>query len=224
MSSSNIVSAVIRNTPTYGAPITGATFLDNPHLVTEFLEYCDVLDIVRFTSSTKVNASIACDYLKQRLRRIVRPFFAKTTDDFLDNMSTCNAVISGSAALHFLLALKSTPWHATDLDLYVPQSNASQFVTLLTQLGYQVIHRTKADHSFYSHSNILTVLSLSNGDRRIDLIVSKKQAAAAPIFQFHSTAVMNFVTRDKLFCAYPELTFRGLSLVNGGPLYICRRG
>jgi len=35
---------------------------------------------------------------------------------------------------------------------------------------------------------------------------------------------MNFISPDKFFYAYPKLTFRGLSLINGGPLYVCRRG
>ncbi|KAI6141999.1 hypothetical protein BKA82DRAFT_162691, partial [Pisolithus tinctorius] len=34
------------------------------------------------------------------------------------------------------------------------------------------------------------------------------------IFQYHSTVLMNFVTDDSVFCAYPELTFELRSLVN----------
>ena len=36
---------------------------------------------------------------------------------------------------------------------------------------------------------------------------------------FHSTAVMNFVTANGIFCAYPKLTLAYLSMVNPAPIY-----
>ncbi|KAI6152548.1 hypothetical protein BKA82DRAFT_142684 [Pisolithus tinctorius] len=43
--------------------------------------------------------------------------------------------------------------------------------------------------------------------------------AVSPIFQFHSMAVMNLITADHIFCAYPALTLCGLSIVNPGTVY-----
>ena len=34
------------------------------------------------------------------------------------------------------------------------------------------------------------------------------------------TAVMNFVSLHHIFCAYPDLTFQRLSLINPGPIYL----
>ncbi|KIM69882.1 hypothetical protein SCLCIDRAFT_89022, partial [Scleroderma citrinum Foug A] len=97
-------------------------------------------------------------------------------------MCTCDAVISGSVALHFLLSTNQTNWTPTDLDLYVPQANACQLVSL--------------------------------GICKFDVVISKRVMAAAPIFQFHTTVVMNFISPGRYFCAYPALTFCGLSMVN----------
>ena len=49
--------------------------------------------------------------------------------------------------------------------------------------------------------------------------MSKVPASFAPIFQYHSMAAMNFVSAHHMFCAYPELTLRGLSMTNPGPFY-----
>ena len=62
-------------------------------------------------------------------------------------------------------------------------------------------------------------MTLSNGKRSLVVIVSKAPASIVPIFQYHSTVAMNFVSAKHIFCAYPELTLRGLSMINPGPFY-----
>ena len=212
------------NIPAFGNPIAAATLLNNEHLVSMLLAYCDIHDIVRFATSTKVNAATACKYLACHLCNENLPFFVNTKQ-FFEIMCTCDAVISGSVALHFLPATNQTNWTPTDLDLYMPKANVHQLVSLLGDHGYQVVHQGEVDNSPYTHSNIHTMVSLSNNSiRKIDVVVSKRVAAAAPIFQFHSTIVMNFVSPSRYFCAYPALTFHGLSMVNPGPLYVGRHG
>ncbi|KIO00335.1 hypothetical protein M404DRAFT_54193, partial [Pisolithus tinctorius Marx 270] len=48
----------------------------------------------------------------------------------------------------------------------------------------------------------------------IDVIMSSTVAAMSPIFEFHSTAVMNFIVANHVFCAYPTLTLHKMSMVN----------
>ena len=62
-------------------------------------------------------------------------------------------------------------------------------------------------------------LHFSNGLRTIEIIVSKTESTCTPIFQFHSTAVMNFFNADGIFCAYPNHTLAYLSMVNPGRVY-----
>ncbi|KIN97310.1 hypothetical protein M404DRAFT_160711, partial [Pisolithus tinctorius Marx 270] len=59
----------------------------------------------------------------------------------------------------------------------------------------------------------------SNGTHHIDVIVSRTSTAISPLFQFHSTAVMNFISADSIFCAYPNLTFHRRALINSLPVY-----
>ena len=47
---------------------------------------------------------------------------------------------------------------------------------------------------------------------------SRRDAAFASIFQFHSITVMNFVSADRIFCTYPHLTFSYFSIVNPGTM------
>ena len=211
------------NIPVFGKPITTTMLLDNTHLVSMLLAYCDVRDIVHFAASTKVNAATAHEYLNCHLHDVILPF-VENTKQFFKIMCTCDAVISGSVALHFLLSTNQTNWTPTDLDLYVPQANACQLVSLLGDHSYQVVHQGEVDNSPYTHSNIHTMLTLSSGICKFDVVVSKRVMAAAPIFQFHTTVVMNFISPGRYFCAYPALTFCGLSMVNPGPLYVGRHG
>ncbi|KIO08143.1 hypothetical protein M404DRAFT_108858, partial [Pisolithus tinctorius Marx 270] len=53
-----------------------------------------------------------------------------------------------------------------------------------------------------------------NGEKLIDVIISKTTSALSPIFQFHSTAVMNFFTANSLFCTYPLLTLHHCAMIN----------
>ncbi|KIK22943.1 hypothetical protein PISMIDRAFT_47531, partial [Pisolithus microcarpus 441] len=57
----------------------------------------------------------------------------------------------------------------------------------------------------YANSKVASVIVISNGHTKIDIIISQTSAAISPIFQFHSTAVMNFVSADTIFCCYPNL-------------------
>ncbi|KIK21720.1 hypothetical protein PISMIDRAFT_103556 [Pisolithus microcarpus 441] len=58
----------------------------------------------------------------------------------------------------------------------------------------------------YPHSHILTIFTLYRKTSKIDVIVSNSTTAISPIFQYHSTVLMNFITTHSVFCAYPQLT------------------
>ncbi|KAI6120915.1 hypothetical protein EDD16DRAFT_1444366, partial [Pisolithus croceorrhizus] len=132
-------------------------------------------------------------------------------------LRTCDAVISGSTALHFLLPRLGTPWTPSDLDLYVPQITSVLMLSRLMAQDYRLMTEGDDDEP-YTPSDEVHVVHLTNGLRRIDVVVSGTASALSPIFHFHSTAVMNFVSADTVFCCYPRLTLRHLSLVNAGAL------
>ncbi|KIM52124.1 hypothetical protein SCLCIDRAFT_141871 [Scleroderma citrinum Foug A] len=145
--------------------------------------------------------------------------FFNSGNDLTSILRTCDAVVSGSTALHYLLPLATTPWTLTDLDIYVPLRFCHQLENLLICHGYCIVKQGKHNDSLYSLSKIYMVMSFINNYKKIDVIVCKTDGAVLPIFQFHCTAVMDFITASSIYCAYPSLTFWGLAMINSAPLY-----
>ncbi|KIN98795.1 hypothetical protein M404DRAFT_156900 [Pisolithus tinctorius Marx 270] len=85
--------------------------------------------------------------------------------------------------------------------------------------GYYIIHQSHIDASAYSAAAVCNILTFSNGSCYIDVVVSKTMTTISPLFQFHSTAVMNFISADSIFCTYPGLTLHRHVLINAYPIY-----
>lgn len=140
--------------------------------------------------------------------------FARFIDDvpgFNQLLRSTNSVVSGSIALQMVLPFVSTNWICKDLDIYVARSQDLAVISYLTKQGYGLLN-IQGIRPSYSQSSIHTVVTLSRGEKVIDIIVAAKDIAIRPIFEFHSTLVMNFIAADYLFSAYPWMTsrFRGL--------------
>ncbi|KAI6148715.1 hypothetical protein BKA82DRAFT_118014, partial [Pisolithus tinctorius] len=129
-------------------------------------------------------------------------------------LHSCDAVVSGSCALHVLLPANETSWLPSDLDLYVSYRHLACLSVLLEHKGYAIVCQRTVDAGPYGSSSIHAVVSFANGCHSIDVIVSSTVAAVSPIFEFHSTAMMNFISADHIYCAYPSLTLQEMSLVN----------
>jgi len=104
------------NIPADGIVSPAAVFMDNSHLIEELFAYSNLCDIASFAASSACNATLARLYLEKHLKEITIPFFVKS-DTLFEILRSCDTVISGSTALHFLLA-KATPWSPMDLDIY----------------------------------------------------------------------------------------------------------
>ncbi|KAI6010316.1 hypothetical protein EDC04DRAFT_2540763, partial [Pisolithus marmoratus] len=122
-------------------------------------------------------------------------------------------VISGSTALHILLLEQGTPWTADNLDIYMPQCTITMLLNWLKFEGYYLISNNPHGRQHYTYSLVECVLVISNGECKIDVVVSGTSTALSPIFQFHSTAVMNFISADTIFCCYPTLMLHHQTLV-----------
>ncbi|KAI6146303.1 hypothetical protein BKA82DRAFT_3954609, partial [Pisolithus tinctorius] len=129
------------------------------------------------------------------------------------------AIMSGSCMLHILLPVNKTPWVPTGLDIYVSYLALHQSISHDLCTGYDIVHHQTVHAGPYTSSSIHCVMLFSNNWQLIDVIVSSTVTAVLPIFKFHSTAVMNFITMDNIFCAYLSLTLKLMSMVNAGPLY-----
>ncbi|KAI6095494.1 hypothetical protein F5141DRAFT_971173, partial [Pisolithus sp. B1] len=121
-------------------------------------------------------------------------------------LHTCDAIISGSTALHILFPRLRAPWRPADLDLYMLQITLVLMLSHLTAEEYKIVTEGDDDEVPYTPSNEEHVVQLTNGKWRIDVVVSGMASVLSLIFHFHSTAVMNFVSTNRFFHTYPRLT------------------
>lgn len=158
------------------------------------------------------------DHVKHRIICVGAQYF-RTGAALIDMLRSCDAVVSGSTALRILMPDVGIPWSPSDLDIYLPRHTLTVMLRRMQHEGYTIIAEPPVKRSGYNYSHVSRVLVVGNGQCTVDLVVSRTSTALSPIFQFHSTVVMNFVSADTVFCGYPTLTLRGLSMVNAGPLY-----
>ncbi|KAI6035667.1 hypothetical protein F5J12DRAFT_689224, partial [Pisolithus orientalis] len=110
-------------------------------------------------------------------------------------------------------------WLPTNLDIYVPFWLENLIACLLVGQGYHLHEPASVDVAVYAGTSIHSVHAFSKGHYKIDVIISVNAASIAPVFQFHTTTVMNIVSADCIFYTYPALTMQAHSHVNLTLLY-----
>lgn len=154
------------------------------------------------------------EYLHRR-KLILFARFLNSIDDFNNILQSTGAVISGSSALNIVQA-KEGAVEINDLDVYTTQTNFNQLVQFLEKKEkYKLIGNfSRPPAGPYNTSGISRLLRFKKGDNKIDVIVTNMSAAPSPIFQFHTTVVMNFISADTIFCAYPAWTLNMMGLIH----------
>ena len=187
-----------------------------PSPLDQLLNSSNVESLAHLATTGYFNAEQVRLNLQKRFNSLASPFFSNGTI-LQEILRTCDAVISGSSALHFLLPITTTVWKPKDLDLYVPHRYMKTLTMRLQNLGYQQLPPNT--ESSYSSPHILAVHKFVLRENIIDVIESSTDASFSPIFLFDSTAVMNFISADEIFSAYPNLTLKYKSLLNPHSLY-----
>lgn len=135
-----------------------------------------------------------------------------------------HAVISGSTVLHFMLPRDQRTWVPKDLDLYTNKSGYMHVMSTLALHGYKIYkvytgyptgndqHDTVAEPIGFGVDRVINMRNMH--DLSIDIIISADNSPYMPIFNFHSTALMNFISSYGFFSAYPNLTLNRTSVVN----------
>ena len=193
-------------------------FLYNMEVLESILDLCDLPTIVALSRMSHWFVEIGKWYLHLRLSSLSSRFF-NNGDELSFILRACDGVVSGSTALHIMLPKATTMWSPSDLDIYIPLCCEFQITHLLEKKGYHIHNEDSKDHPTYSSSGIFSVVTFTNKHNKIDVVISTLPCGASPIFNFHSTAIMNFISADSIFCAYPSLTFQGLSMINSTQLY-----
>ncbi|EGN92239.1 hypothetical protein SERLA73DRAFT_79782 [Serpula lacrymans var. lacrymans S7.3] len=124
------------------------------------------------------------------------------------------SVISGSVAMTFFEGWSG--WEPWDMDVYVPSFSRDRMLWCFKNSeGYDVVQEeAKNKEDYVANIDIEDVISLARGGMKIDLVVSSTFVNLLPVFCFHSTAVINFISGDGFFSAYPVLTEERRSLIN----------
>ena len=187
-------------------------------ILESLLDFCDLPTIVTFSHASQRFAEIGRWYLRLRLHSLSSRFFV-SGEELSFILGACDSVVSGSTALHIMLPKASTSWSPSDLDVYIPLRRKFQLTRLLEKNGYHIENEGNNIHSTYSSSDIFSVMTFANKHNKIDVVISTSLCAVSPIFDFHSTVIMNFISADSIFSAYPSLTFQGLTMINGTQLY-----
>ncbi|KAI5982957.1 hypothetical protein EDD15DRAFT_2110694, partial [Pisolithus albus] len=176
-------------------------------LVQHMQTFCDARDLLHLAATSRRMSQLVRAYLKLRVCAVGERYFSGGAVLF-HMLHTCDAIISGSTALHILLPEDGTPWIPRDLDLYVPEATSGRLLSQLALEGYTSAGDVDLTMPGYPHGQASRQVVLTKGAKAIDIIVSSTCSAIGPILQFHSTAVMNFISADTIFSCYPSLTLR----------------
>ena len=110
-----------------------------------------------------------------------------------------------STALSVLLGGEFVPHN---LDIYVNAKGFSAMLVFLMNHEYQV-EKLQPHHALEKkYPKSKTILTLKRDGERIDLIGTTEEHVLTAVTQFHSTAVMNYITFYGIVCLYPEWTMR----------------
>lgn len=170
----------------------------------------DLLQLMTVAKTNPAYASVVADHADHLVERIIRLFDIEPSE-MLRLLHATSGVISGSAVI---LALIPWTFEPGDLDLYVPKSQADYALRVIQDMFD--FRQSKSLGPYLQGPSIDRIIWLEKGPIKLNLIVSSSDSAIEPIFHFHSTLVMNFISSLGIFCAYPDLTFKRRGVVNMG--------
>ncbi len=159
----------------------------------------------------------------QTLYEIAGTYDLGSPNRLRDVMARSNTVISGSWAL---LVIFQESFKANDLDLYTSGSDDTGSHILLSFLasqGYEVVTSMDTNYLWTSTTNLSTIrhifkLAKPGQTGTINVIVSRTLSELHPIFEFHSTLVMNFIAWYGFVCLHSGLTLQGRGIINHYPI------
>ena len=182
-----------------------------------------VVDLLMFAATAKHHFVAIHAHIRMRCLHLVRPFIG-IPENLMLIMRTTGALISGSSVLSVLEPCST--WKPNDLDIYVPRGYHRTIIKLFELEGFVVTSGRQHLSSLastavaldYTGGGIAFIIKMAKDSRLVDIVVSQQgQPPFYCIARFHSTAVMNFISADGLFSAYPILTNSGISLANKIP-------
>nr|VWP01283.1 Protein kinase domain-containing protein [Ganoderma boninense] len=175
-----------------------------------------------------------------------RWFGPDSSEDVMDKLDECGAIISGSTVLQFLSRLPPNP--ESDLDIFVPLTGLLEFGRWLQRTGYTYRPRGTSPMTFFDVAALTVPARWSAGkhapvtfdplsfvqpfevfdfvdetERRLDRTRSERLQLVVilgdprkHILTFHSTVVMNYISGSKAVSIFP------ISTVDAQVSWVCR--
>ena len=194
-------------------------YAPNLDLALEILRHCNLKDQIHLAATSPISERVVKEYNHRRLNRLASLFFP-SAEVLFRILWTCEAVISGLTVLDFLLGESWHTYNPATLDIYTCSGHQREMYTVLREHGYVLIEERKFDHSALAYNKICCVTTFARQEQIINITISKKGEGLLPVFQQDNTALMNFISYDRFYCGYGELTFRRLAVINPGPIYM----
>lgn len=179
---------------------------------TNIMEQMALPDLIDFASTRRENKDGIAHYIAMRRIKLFWRFVVDA-DAFINLLDRTGSVVSGSCALTLLQAEREAIV-GCDMDVYTTEKFETEVLDHFKEReGYKCMEEVKKKTE-YDSSAILKMHKLQNEDMEVDIIVTDWKCALAPVVQFHSTAVMNYITARSIVCLYPRWTTANKSLVN----------
>ncbi|KAG2739183.1 hypothetical protein P692DRAFT_20756458 [Suillus brevipes Sb2] len=161
-------------------------------------------DLASFSKTRLQNQLGITDYVANRRNNLFKKYIADIPI-FIQLLEFTGSVVSGSTALNLFMP-KSQEFATHDIDLYATEKYEHVVVEYLKrEEGYTVAHKISSNRG-YDSSAIAKIYKLENGEKHMDIIITHWTCAIAPILQFHSTVVMNYITANSIVSMYSGWT------------------
>ena len=191
----------------------------NLDVALEVLRHCDLRDQMHLAATSAISQTVVNEYNHRRLNRLASLFFS-TAEELFRILWTCEAVISGATVLNFLLPESRLTHQSTTLDIYICSRHRCHMYAILQQHEYLLVEERTFNDCPLKYNKISCITTFARQQRIINLTISRTGEGFLPIFQQDNTALMNFISHDRFYCGYPELTFRQLAVINSGTVYM----
>ncbi|KAJ7018548.1 hypothetical protein C8F04DRAFT_896664, partial [Mycena alexandri] len=208
-----------------------ATLLSVPtRLIVYIMSFWSLQDIIALEAASVVLHNII-EYYKSRVWNpdiFFRPWFIDNPRQFREILRDCGAVVSGSQITQFL---DRSRYPGSDMDVFLRVGGLPQMGRWLQGQGYNYTSHSRTYQSF--RQSVLrmsnkVITERSSGDYPVKGVFNYHRFVASPttifiqkiqlvtvdlnpihhiLFDFHSTAVMNFMTFNAVTSIFPLSTF-----------------
>lgn len=171
-----------------------------------------MLDLTALAKTRNENEEGVKYYVSKRRDKLFRSF-VKDVNQWVTIMDRTGTVISGSTALGLLQA-EAESVTSQDLNVYATETFEKEILGHLKEgEGYNEVKEVEHQPD-YDGSAVKKIFKLEKEEKMIDVIITHWTCAIAPIPQFHTTSVMNYITARELVCLYPQWICDNKGFVN----------